>query len=283
MFIFALNSQTGGGGKIRLLKAGAYSDHKVDISLISHPGIVPDIALMRTSAYYRFKVEYFGREAHAAANPWLGINALDALITAYTNIAVLRQQTMAGDAIQGHITNGGATPNIIHAYSAGVFVVRADSNARLEELREKVNACFEAGALATGAKLKITPQGAYKDHVPNRPLAKPYTRAFNALDPPMKIVENPDVDEIRGKTQASTDQGDISYAMPSLSVGFSIRPGPGGQGPHNPEFADAAGTVDAYNRAARVGKGLAMVALEVCCTDGLLEDVKDYWKRAIKQ
>lgn len=274
--------EPGGGGKIQLLKAGAYSDHKVDLSLISHPGITGDCGLMFTAAYSGMNVEYFGRTAHAAANPWLGINALDALITAYTNISVLRQQTMPGDAIQGRISHGGVAPNIIHAYAAGHFVVRADSQARIEELREKVTSCFEAGALATGAKLKITPKGAYKDHVPNRPLGRSYTRYFNALEPPNHIPENQDVDAMHGKTQASTDQGDISYAMPSLSVGFSITPGPGGQGPHNPEFAEAAGTREAYDRALRVAKGLAGTAVDVCTTPGLLDQVKEYWKSSIK-
>lgn len=77
------------------------------MSLISHPGIVADSAIMRTAAYSSFKVEYHGKEAHAAAAPWEGVNALDALITAYNGLAVLRQQTQPGDIIQGQITNGG--------------------------------------------------------------------------------------------------------------------------------------------------------------------------------
>lgn len=63
----------GGGGKIKLLNAGAYKDNKVDISLISHPGITQDAALVRTAAYSAMKVEYFGKEAHAAARPWDGV------------------------------------------------------------------------------------------------------------------------------------------------------------------------------------------------------------------
>lgn len=275
-------TNTGGGGKIKLLQAGAYRDHNVDISLISHPGIVPDAAIMPTAAYVRFKVEYFGREAHAAANPWLGINALDALITAYNAISVLRQQTQPGDIIQGHITNGGLTPNIIHAYSSGVFVVRADTQHRLDELRKKVDACFKAGALATGSKLIISPEGAYKNHIPNRPLGRVYTNYWNTMDPPFEIPTNQDVDEQRGKTQASTDQGDISHAMPSLSVGFHVKPGPLGQGPHNPEFAEAAGTRDAYSKALRVAKALAATAVDVCCVEGLLDAVHEYWKDSVK-
>ncbi|KAI1860591.1 hypothetical protein JX265_009054 [Neoarthrinium moseri] len=281
--VFGTPAEEGGGGKIKLLEAGAYRDYDVDINLISHPGITHECALVRTSAYTAFKVEYFGREAHAAASPWLGINALDAMITAYNAISVLRQQTMPGDVVQGHISEGGVRPNIIHAYTAGNWVVRANTSARLDELKKKVVACFEAGTTATGATLKITHTQSYSDHVPNRVMGRSYQRYFNALSPPGLIPEDQDVDEIQGRTMASTDQGNISYAMPSLSPGFSIVPGPGGNGPHNPEFADAAGTKDAFDRALRVGKALAGTAVDILATDGLLATVKEEWKKEIKE
>ncbi|KAI1077120.1 hypothetical protein F5B20DRAFT_572433 [Whalleya microplaca] len=280
--IFGTPAEEGGGGKIKLLEAGAYRDHKVDISLISHPGITNDTALMRTAAYTAFKVEYVGREAHAAASPWLGINALDALITAYNALSVLRQQTMPGDVIQGNITDGGVRPNVIHAYTAGNFVVRANTQARRDKLKMKVDSCFEAGATATGATLTMTPVQSYADHVPNHVLGGSYRRYFNALFPPHLIPDNGDVDEIEGRTMASTDQGDISYAMPSLSSGFSIIPGPGGNGPHNPEFAKAAGTREAFERCLRVGKALAGTAVDVLTKEGLLAEVKKEWRREMK-
>ena len=61
--LFGTPAEEGGGGKVRLLKAGAYMDHGVDISLISHPGITHDSALTLTAAFNRFNVEYFGKAA----------------------------------------------------------------------------------------------------------------------------------------------------------------------------------------------------------------------------
>jgi metal-dependent amidase/aminoacylase/carboxypeptidase family protein len=195
----------GGGGKIKLLNAGAYKDNNVDISLITHPGITPDSALMSSAAYNSFKVEYFGKEAHAAARPWDGINALDALITAYNAISVLRQQTQPGDIIQGMITNGGLRPNIIHAYAAGRFVARSDTKARVATLKKRVFACFEAGATATGATLKITEGTSYDDHMPNHVLGRSFRHSFNRLGGDIPTGE---LDYIVGRTQASTDQGE---------------------------------------------------------------------------
>lgn len=290
--LFGTPAEEGGGGKIKLMQAGAYRDHNVDISLMSHPGITADCALERTTAFTRFKVEYFGKEAHAAANPWLGVNALDALITAYNAMSMLRQQTMPGDIIQGYIMNGGIASNIIHAYAAGEFSVRAETLARLKELRPKVDACFEAGAQATGARLKVTEMQGYADHVPNRVLARTYTKYWNQLVPSKKDPYQPptsripldqDMDEQRGITRASTDQGDVSHAMPSLHVGFSLTPGPQGQGPHNPEFAEVAGKRDSFVKCLRVAKALAGTALDVLTQEGLVDQVKEAWKEDMRK
>jgi amidohydrolase len=266
--LFGTPAEEGGGGKIRLLDAGAYKDHNVDINLISHPGSVPDSALVRTTAYQNFKVEYFGKEAHAAASPWEGINALDALVMAYNALSVLRQQTMPGDVIQGHITDGGVAPNIIHAYAAGIFVVRATGKTRLAVLREKVDKCFQAGAEATGAKLKVTELMGYDDHVPNKALGKVCRRVFNLLG---GEIPGQDMDLIKGQSFASTDQGNMSYAMPSLSLSFRIV---SQEGPHNPGFAKAARMKDAHLRALRAAKALAVTGLEVLVDERLLREAK---------
>lgn len=257
---------------------------------------------MRTAAYKSFKVEYFGKEAHAAARPWDGINALDALITAYNAISVLRQQTQPGDIIQGHITNGGLRPNIIHAYASGMFVVRSSDRARREALRKRVMACFEAGATATGATLKVTHKGSYDDHMPNRALASRYRDSFNQLGGDIREEE---IDYLTGSTMASTDQGNISYAMPSISVcvlritlpysqltstsqpNFWIRSeGKNGEqlgGPHTPDFEKAARTEEAHGLALRVAKALACTAVDVLTNSHLLQEVKREFEEMKKQ
>ncbi|KLU93024.1 hypothetical protein MAPG_11965 [Magnaporthiopsis poae ATCC 64411] len=279
--IFGTPAEEGGGGKIKLLEAGAYKEHGVDLSLMAHPGKTPDSALVHTSALTFYKVEYFGREAHAAANPWLGINALDAMVTAYNAVSVLRQQTMPGDVIQTCITNGGLRPNIIPAYTSAEWVVRANTQARLDVLKEKAEACFEAGTTATGATVKITQRQSYKDHMPNHVLGASYTKHFNALSPPHLIPTDPAVDEIKGRTMASTDQGDVSHALPSLHPGFSIDAPGEANGPHNPQFAVSAGTRDAFDRCLRAAKALAGTALDVLTVDGMLDRVREEWKREV--
>lgn len=276
VLIFGTPGEEGvGGGKIQLLKAGAYKG--VDISLISHPGILHNSPLVRTTAFARLEVEYYGRAAHAANSPWLGINALDALVIGYNAVSVLRQQTMPGDVIGMNISNGGAAPNIIHAYAAGVCVIRATSASRLKELQQKISACFRAGAEATGAKVEINVVQGYADHVPNRVLAASYSKYWNSLpdlpDPPIPSAEQ------LTWIKASTDQGNLSYAMPSMNASFAIPPGALSGQPHSPDFEKASGTKGAFVRALRVGKALAGTAIDVLTTPGLLDEIKKQWKR----
>jgi amidohydrolase len=264
-----------GGGKIRLLKAGAYAG--VDVSLISHPGILHNSPLVRTTAFARLEVEYFGRAAHAANSPWLGVNALDALVIAYGAVAALRQQTMPADVVGMVITHGGEAANVIPAYAAGVCVIRAESKARLEELRDKVSACFRAGAEATGARVEIKIIQGYADHVPNSVLAALYTRYWKAL-PDVPGPPIPPADQFTW-VKASTDQGNLSYAMPSMNVSFAIPPGSRGGQPHSPDFEEASGTEGAFARALRVGKAMAGTAVDVLSRPGLIDEIKERWRR----
>lgn len=136
-------------------------------------------------------------------------------------------------------------------------------------------ACFEGGATATGATLKITTGGSYDDHMPNKALGRSYAHFFKRLGGHIPPEE---VDYIKSATAASTDQGNISYAMPSLSPNFWIRSedGEGKQlgGPHTPDFEKAARTEGAHDLAMRVGKALAATAVEVLVRPELLGEVK---------
>ncbi|CAG9982770.1 unnamed protein product [Clonostachys byssicola] len=265
----------GGGGKIKLLDAGAYDD--VDVSIISHPGILNNSPMVRTTAYTRLSVSYIGRAAHAANSPWLGVNALDALIVAYNSISVLRQQLRPDDIVGLQITDGGNKPNVIHENAAGVAVLRATSLSRLYELQQKVEACFLAGAQATGAQVSIEVTPGYHDHIPNRILADSWRKYWQALpDPPGPPLPPP------GQftwVKASTDQGNLSYALPSMNVSFAIPPGPDGGQPHSPDFEKASGTRGAFERAMRVAKAMAGTAVDVCATPGLLDQIKEQWKQ----
>jgi len=83
-----------------------------------------------------------------------GINALDGLIVAYNAIAALRQHIRDTARVHGIITDGGQMPNVVPNHAAAIFLARAEDEAYLEDLKTRVVACFEAGAIASGARLE---------------------------------------------------------------------------------------------------------------------------------
>ncbi len=110
-----------GGGKVIMVERGVFDD--VDAAMMIHPG-TKAMTTRGTLASNKVDFELFGRTAHAAAAPDLGINALDACIQTFNNINALRQHLTPDVRIHGIITHGGEAPNIVPEYAAASFSVR---------------------------------------------------------------------------------------------------------------------------------------------------------------
>src|SRR4030042_2499426 len=121
--------------------------------MMVHPEVY-DVVTTRALACIGLDIEFFGRAAHAAANPEVGINTLEAILQSFTAINSLRQHIKETARIHGIITDGGEAANIVPAHSAGTFIVRAEDDAYLDELKERVLNCFVGAAVATGARLE---------------------------------------------------------------------------------------------------------------------------------
>ena len=98
-------AEEGGGGKIRLIKGGVFAS--VDAAMMVH-GWDRWIGHQDLLGIVRVGFEFTGKAAHAAADPWEGVNALDAVIQTFNNVGMLRQQIRPDARIHGIVTNGGA-------------------------------------------------------------------------------------------------------------------------------------------------------------------------------
>lgn len=222
-------AEEGGGGKVELIEAGAFDDCAA--AMMVHPSPM-DVADPHFLAINGFTVEFFGKEAHASAAPQVGINALDAQIQGYNNVSTLRQHLLGDDRVHGTISHGGVAPNIIPAYTASEWLVRAGTGERLEVLTSKVEACFRAAATATGCRVEITrTHHPYIEMVNNRTLAELYVENAGALGRSV-----PWHDELGESTAASSDMGNVSHVVPSIHPGLGIETQAVN---HQPEFAAA--------------------------------------------
>lgn len=156
-------AEEGGGGKAKLIDAGAIP-LETAAAIMAHP--MPAHSLSRDQKVYdglaglklvadlKFRVEFRGKPAHAAGQPWNGVNALDAAVAAYTNVGLLRQQIEPDERVHCVIEAGGTVPNVITDYTRMNWAVRSPTIERADKLLERVKGCIDAGAKATGCKVE---------------------------------------------------------------------------------------------------------------------------------
>ena len=154
-------AEEGGGGKVKLIEAGAFDDKEIVAAIMCHPLArhnfphpYSGLAGLRFIASYKFRVEFRGKPAHAAGEPWNGVNALDAAVAMFNNISLLRQAMRPDERVHGVFEDGGTVPNVITDYTRMNWYVRSPSMKRAKELLDKTRKCAEAAALATGCEYK---------------------------------------------------------------------------------------------------------------------------------
>lgn len=252
--VYGTPAEEGGGGKIELLERGAFEG--LDLAMMAHPAPV-DVAEAEPFAVSHSHVSYTGKAAHAAAYPEQGVNAADAFTVAQVAVGLLRQQLPSSVRVHGVMTNGGEAPNAIPERTDGRWYVRAESLAQLAETEEKVWRCFEAGAIATGCKLDITPE------------SKPYAE-FRTYDPALAAYKR-NAEELgrvfdttspaRRMNRASTDMGNVSQVVRAIHpyVGIASLPALN----HQAEFAAACVGQHAEKAILDAATALAWTALDV--------------------
>ncbi len=223
-------------GKILMLERGGFDG--LHAAMMVHPAPM-DMLQAKIIAASMFDVHCTGKESHASAFPELGVNAADALTIAQMAIGLLRQHIRATDRIHGIVTHGGAAPNVVPAHTSARYIVRSETLDQLNELRPRVYRCFEAGGLATGAKVEITGgDKPYAEMHHDADMAALYRANSEALGRPF-----PDLGEAGKRPTGSTDMGNVSRAIPSIHPMIGINSLPAVN--HQPEFTAHCVTADA--------------------------------------
>uniref|UniRef100_A0A8H7XUH5 Peptidase M20 domain-containing protein 2 n=1 Tax=Psilocybe cubensis TaxID=181762 RepID=A0A8H7XUH5_PSICU len=268
-------AEEGGSGKVVLLEKGAYEG--MDACLMCHPapGPVGSVSLTSCLALQRITVEYKGHTAHAALSPWEGKNALDAAVLGYNNISALRQQLRPTHRVHGIFEGKDWAPNIIPDYAKFICYVRAPTRAEMQATVKRVTPCFHAAALATGCEVTVTLQeGSTFDLRQNAALggevANIVLNKYGAIDYEWGIKS------------ASTDFGNVTYALPALHPGFAIPTIVDG-GNHTPGFTKSAATIEAHNACLDVSKALAATGVRVLIDDDFFSKVQATFKEDEKE
>jgi len=251
------------GGKVIMVKRGAFNN--LDAAMMVHPG-AHNAAFTQALACLALEVEFFGKAAHAAGHPEAGINALEAMLLSFTAINSLRQHIKDKARIHGIITDGGEAANVVPDHSAGNFLVRAEDDAYLDELKERVLDCFVAGATATGARLEYRwGETRYAPMRNNPTLAKLFRQNMQSLGRRTPL-------SAPGRSLGSTDMGNVSQVVPGIHPGVAIVAPRVSH--HSPEFALAATSEAGIEGMLDAAKAMAMTIVDLVSSPETVAQVK---------
>ena len=257
------------GGKVIMAKRGAFSN--LDAAMMVHPSVI-NTATTNALACQNLDIEFFGKAAHAAARPEMGINALEAMLLSFNALNSLRQHIRSTARIHGIITEGGKAPNIVPDHSAGLFMVRAEDENYLAELEERVLNCFKGAATATGARLEYRWSDVrYAPMRSNIALAELFAGNMERLGRRVQIVDS-------NGSFGSTDMGNVSQVTPSIHATVAVAP------PdvllHSPEFAAAAASEEAIDGLCDAAKTMAMTVIDLLANPEHLARLKKEFEEA---
>jgi len=251
------------GAKVPMAAAGLFDD--VDIALMAHPFYRYERS-GSSLAMDALQFEFFGRAAHAAANPADGVNALDAVLQLFNAINALRQQLQPDARVHGIINSGGQAPNIIPDYAAAQFYVRAASRAYTDVVAAKVRSCAEGAALQTGCTLRISNyEYSYDELRTNETLSAAFNRNLQALGIPAAAIAD-------GKDHGSLDLGNVSTRCATIHP--FVRTVGERHWLHTREFRDLALQEPALDNMILTAKALAATACDVLSDPALLAAVR---------
>lgn len=294
-------AEEGGGGKIYMIRAGAFKD--VDIALAWHPWDRNEVDNNPWLANLSAKVRYTGRAAHAAAAPDAGRSALDGVEIMTHAVNLLREHVPQETRMHYVVTKGGSAANVVPEHAEVSIIVRNPDLKALEGIWERVLNCAQAGATASGTRMDFEITSGYANIVSVPSLVSlldrnlrvaggvRYTaeerRFAEALRANVDVANAPplgtEASILPPRTAivpASTDVGDVSQVVPTghfLAAVF-----PPGIPLHTWLSTACAGTSIARKGMVVAAKTLALSTMDLLTNPALVTEAKAGWQAKMK-
>jgi aminobenzoyl-glutamate utilization protein B len=232
-------------GKLWMIRAGAFDD--VDVMMDWHPADKLEASVQSTQALVDFMVEFSGQAAHAAADPWNGRSAGDALELYTHGINAYREHVKPTVRIHYHIMDAGKVVNVVPDYAKLWVRVRDRDRAGMTPVYQRIQAMAEGAAIMANVEHEITLISGVHEILPNRTGGAALQANLEALGPieytEAELEFAHTLQQSTGKPQVgmdaevrplreteenppggSTDVGDVSYVVPTISLAAPIAP-----------------------------------------------------------
>ena len=169
-------------GKVYMARDGVFDG--LDACLDWHPATETGVDFSHTRAMNSFTVEFFGKTAHGAVDPWNGRSALDAVELMNHAVNMLREHVQPSTRIHYVISDGGGAPNVVPGYAKVWYYVRDLDRDGVSSTYQRILECARGAAIATETKHKVTLLTGVHSYLPNRPISDLLDRNLKAAGAP---------------------------------------------------------------------------------------------------
>jgi aminobenzoyl-glutamate utilization protein B len=280
-------------GKIYMARDGLFSD--LDVCLDWHPDVKIAANTQSTQALVDFIVEFKGKAAHAAFDPWNGRSAVDGLEAFTHGVNLLREHVRPGVRMHYAIVSGGDVPNVVPEYAKVWMWVRDTKRTGVEEVLARVRDIAKGAAMVAGVESKLTVQGGDYELLPNRTGAAALQKNLEFLGDiiytPEEIAFAKKIQEVQGGAQTgldgkiyplretlehpaggSTDVGDISWLVPEITLQATTAPA--NTAWHGWSVVACGGMSIGHKGLVLAAKSLAMTMVDLFENEQLRKDIR---------
>jgi aminobenzoyl-glutamate utilization protein B len=153
------------GGKTYMARDGVFND--VDVMLAWHPGDETKADTDSSQAMVDLAIEFHGRAAHAANDPWNGRSAVDGLELFTAGVNLMREHIKPTSRLHYTIVEGGDVPNVVPEYAKVWLWARDGERAEVESLLVRIRKLAEGAAIMTETTSNVTVQAGSWEVLPN--------------------------------------------------------------------------------------------------------------------
>ncbi|MHA3961909.1 MAG: amidohydrolase [Candidatus Thorarchaeota archaeon SMTZ1-45] len=157
-------------GKVFMVRAGCFDG--IDAVFSHHPGRFNVAGLGSSLAMNSAKFHFYGTTAHAAATPYVGRSALDAVELMNIGVNFMREHVVQEARVHYVIEEGGLQPNVVPDYARTWYYIRAPEREQVDQIYDWVLKIAEGAALMTQTKLKIEFIEGLSNELPSKGLSK---------------------------------------------------------------------------------------------------------------
>ena len=281
------------GGKIYMAREGLFAD--LDVCLDWHPDVEIAASTQSSQAMVDFIVEFKGKAAHAAADPWNGRSAVDGLEAFTDGVNMLREHVRPSVRMHYAIMAGGDVPNVVPEYAKVWMWVRDSKRDGVENVFARVKDIAKGAGIIAGVESKVTVQTGDYELLVNRTGAAALQKNLEILGPinytPEEIAFAKKIQEVQGGEQTgldgkihplketqehptggSTDVGDISWIVPEITLVATTAPA--NTAWHGWSVVACGGMSIGHKGMLLAAKSLAMTMVDLFENEQLRKDVR---------